>query len=68
MKTMRVFVNQTAHELNAGSSLAEALSALGFKPPYAVALNLHFVPRNRYAETALKDQDQIEVISPVTGG
>jgi len=68
MKTMRVFVNQMSHEISAGSSLAEALAALGFKPPYAVALNLHFVPKNRYAATALKDQDRIEVISPVTGG
>ncbi len=68
MTVIRVFINQTAHELSADFTLEEALHSLGFKPPYAVALNLHFVPRDRYPDTALKDGDQIEVISPITGG
>lgn len=68
MKTIHIRVNQRAHELSASCTLEETLASLGFKPPFAVALNLHFVPRDRYADTALKDQDQIEVISPITGG
>jgi sulfur carrier protein ThiS len=55
MTVMRVFINQTAHELSADFTLEEALHSLGFKPPYGVALNLHFVPRDRYLERRRPD-------------
>jgi sulfur carrier protein len=38
------------------------------KPPYAVAVNLEFVPKTRHAEYILQDNDQVEIIAPVTGG
>ena len=34
----------------------------------AAALNLRFVPRGQYAQTALAEGDKIEIIAPVTGG
>lgn len=65
---MQVLINQTPRELHEGATLAQALEAAGFKPPFAVAINLQFVPKTHYATTALKAGDQIEVISPITGG
>jgi len=38
------------------------------KPPYAVAVNLHFVPKTKHGEYLLNENDQLEVIAPVTGG
>ncbi len=65
---MQVTLNQQPHELPEGASLALALEAGGFKPPFAVAVNLQFVPRTHYAHTTLQAGDQVEVISPITGG
>ena len=65
---MQVLVNQIPHELPEGATLTQALQALDFKPPFAVAVNLQFVPKTHYLQTALKAGDQIEVISPITGG
>jgi sulfur carrier protein len=42
--------------------------ALDAKPPYAVAVNLQFVPKSQHAEYVLQDNDSVEIISPVTGG
>jgi sulfur carrier protein len=38
------------------------------KPPYAVAVNLQFVPKTHHAEYILHENDQVEIIAPVTGG
>jgi sulfur carrier protein len=48
--------------------VADALALINAKPPYAVAVNLNFVPKTKHAEFALNENDQIEVIAPVTGG
>jgi len=65
---MKIQVNHLTQELPDGSSLQDLLRALDFKPPYAVARNLMFIPKTLYATTPLQEGDQIEVISPVTGG
>lgn len=65
---MQVRINQIARELPDTSSLAQALEYAGFTPPFAVAVNLQFIPKNQYDATALKEGDEIEVISPITGG
>ncbi|WP_114638537.1 sulfur carrier protein ThiS [Polynucleobacter necessarius] len=65
---MRVIVNQVAYELPSHSVITDALSLINAKPPYAVAVNLNFVPKTQYAEYTLHENDQIEVIAPVTGG
>jgi sulfur carrier protein len=65
---MQVRINQIPRELPDGATLAQALQEGGFHPPFAVAVNLQFVPKTTYAQTALKAGDQIEVISPITGG
>ena len=65
---MRVIINQVAHEIPSSSKLADALAAIDAKPPYAVAINLQFIPKAQYAARELQENDQIEVIAPVTGG
>lgn len=65
---MNVFINQTAVDLPAGATVADAVAHLNPRPPFAVAVNLQFVPGARYAAHALQAGDQIEIIAPVTGG
>jgi len=65
---MRVIINQVVHEIPISSKLADALAAIDAKPPYAVAINLQFIPKAQYAARELQENDQIEVIAPVTGG
>jgi sulfur carrier protein len=65
---MRILINRQPYDLAEGCSLEAALTGAGFKPPFAVALNLQFVPKTRYGLTPLKPGDEVEVISPITGG
>jgi sulfur carrier protein len=65
---MRIVVNQVEYELPSQSVIADALSLINAKPPYAVAVNLNFVPKTKHSEYRLNDNDQVEVIAPVTGG
>jgi sulfur carrier protein len=65
---MRVIVNQVPYELPSKSMVSDALALINARPPYAVAVNLHFVPKTKHADFVLNENDQVEVISPVTGG
>lgn len=65
---MRVLINHTPHELPDGATVADAAQAVGAKPPYAVAVNLQFVPKTQHASTTLQPNDAVEIIAPVTGG
>ena len=65
---MRVIVNQIEHEVPQGSLVSQVLQQVQAKPPFAVAVNLQFLPKTQYTEYTLQENDQIEVIAPVTGG
>ncbi|MCM0028801.1 MAG: sulfur carrier protein ThiS [Polynucleobacter sp.] len=65
---MRVIANQIPRELPSNSRITDLLVMIEAKPPYAVAVNLQFVPKTRHAEYILQDNDQVEIIAPVTGG
>ena len=65
---MQVLINDTPHTLPEPATVADALVAMNAMPPYAVAVNREFVPRSAYAAHALKNDDRLEVIRPVTGG
>jgi len=65
---MRIIVNQVVYELPSKSRVSDVLALINAKPPYAVAVNLNFVPKTQHAQFALNENDQIEVIAPVTGG
>jgi sulfur carrier protein len=65
---MRILANQIPRELPSNSRITDLLTMIEAKPPYAVAVNLEFVPKTRHAEYILQDNDQVEIIAPVTGG
>ena len=65
---MRVIVNQVAYELPSQSMISDVLSLINARPPYAVAVNLNFVTKTQHGEFLLNENDQVEVIAPVTGG
>ena len=65
---MRIIANQIPRDLPSNSRITDLLAMIKAKPPYAVAVNLQFVPKTRHAEYILQDNDQVEIIAPVTGG
>ena len=67
-ETMQVYINQVPHELPAGATLADAITLLQARPPFAAAVNLQFVPNTQYTQKLLQPDDRIDIIAPVTGG
>jgi sulfur carrier protein len=65
---IKIIINNESYEMPVTSSVADALALRNPKPPYAVAVNLEFVPNNQYQSVLLKPDDRIEIISPITGG
>jgi thiamine biosynthesis protein ThiS len=50
-------------------TLAQLIDSLGMKSDrVAVELNLEIAPRDRWAETMLKDGDRLEIVHFVGGG
>jgi sulfur carrier protein len=65
---MRVTVNGEAREI-ASVRVDALLSELEYEGThFAIALNYDVVPKSRWAETALKSGDEIEIITPRQGG
>jgi sulfur carrier protein len=65
---MRILANQIPRELPNNSRITDLLTMIEARPPYAVAVNLQFVPKTRHADYILQENDQVEIIAPVTGG
>jgi sulfur carrier protein len=65
---MRIIANQIPRDLQSNSRITDLLEMIEARPPYAVAVNLQFVPKTRHAEYVLHENDQVEIIAPVTGG
>jgi sulfur carrier protein len=65
---MEVHINQHVQQLPDGATLADAIAVLQARPPFAVAVNLQFVPRASYSRHLLQDGDHIEIVAPITGG
>jgi sulfur carrier protein len=65
---MRVTVNGEQREI--GSDSVDALlRELDYEGThFAIAVNYDVVPRSRWAETALSNGDEIEIITPRQGG
>jgi sulfur carrier protein len=65
---MRVTVNGEDRDI-ASTSVAALLSELDYEGThFAIAVNYDVVPKSRWAETALKTGDEIEIITPRQGG
>ena len=65
---MNVFINQLPHEMAEGATLADAVTLLQARPPFAAAVNLQFIPNTQYDQRVLHANDRIDIIAPVTGG
>ncbi len=65
---IQVLINDQAHQLIAPATLADAITALDIRPPFAAAVNLQFVPRSQHGTHPLNDGDRVELIAPITGG
>lgn len=65
---LRVWINRQEHQLPTGATLLDAVALTQPPRPFAAAVNLRFVPARLHGETALADGDQVELISPITGG
>lgn len=65
---IEVQVNQKALALPKDATLADALSAFGARPPFAVAVNGEFVARGQHTARSLQAGDRIDVVHPVAGG
>lgn len=63
-----ISINNESYDLPASTSLADAIAIRSPKQPFAVAVNLEFIPNSQYQSTQLKMDDRIEIISPITGG
>ncbi|MBU6223707.1 MAG: sulfur carrier protein ThiS [Burkholderiales bacterium] len=66
--TITVLINQAPFKLPPNATLQDAVQCIGIEPPFAAAINLQFVPKSQYASHVLQTNDQIELISPITGG
>ena len=65
---MRVTVNGEAREISS-VSVDALLGELEYEGThFAIAVNYDVVPKSRWAETALKAGDEIEIITPRQGG
>ena len=66
---MTLVVNGQPREVPAGTSLAGLLDILKLTAGrLACELNAEIVPRARYADTALKDGDALEIVQMIGGG
>jgi sulfur carrier protein len=65
---MRVIVNGEQKEV-ASTSVDALLGELDYQGThFAIAVNYDVLPKSRWAETALKTGDEIEIITPRQGG
>lgn len=67
--TLTIRLNDKAQPLAAGQSVADLLAAQGVSPQgVAVALNGAVLPRGRWAETRLNDEDELHLFTAIAGG
>jgi sulfur carrier protein len=65
---MRVTVNGEPREI-ASSSVDALLGELEYEGThFAIALNYDVLPKSRWAQTPLRNGDEIEIITPRQGG
>jgi sulfur carrier protein len=65
---MRVIVNGEAREISS-DRVDALLGELDYEGThFAIAVNYDVLPKSRWAETALKAGDEIEIITPRQGG
>ena len=65
---MQIIINQKPHDISNEMTLDKIPLLIQAKPPFAIAVNKVFIPKNQHQETIVCENDVIEIISPITGG
>lgn len=67
---MKLIINGTPQEVKKSQSVQEVLGTLGYEnhAHIAVALNRICVPRQNWSSTNIKENDEIEIVTPMQGG
>lgn len=66
---MRVILNGQPHTLPGSCTVAELVAQLGLEGRrIAVEINREIVPRSRFAEHRVQEEDRIEIVHFVGGG
>jgi sulfur carrier protein len=71
MTQISIRINGESIKVSAQSSLSQALilsPAVGDEKNFVIALNQNFIARSQYDSTLLKAGDDIELLSPMSGG
>ena len=64
---MNILINNESHNLSA-QTVADLIDEIKPETPFAVAVNMAFVPKSAYENTPLSDGDKVEIVRPVVGG
>ena len=66
---MELIINGELRKINESQNLGDLVKELDIQSPnFAIALNQQVVPRSKYESTAIKENDQIEIVHAVGGG
>lgn len=67
---MKVSINNSIEELESDASVLNALETLGYESTamLGIAVNQMFVPKDQWALTYLQENDQIDILNPISGG
>ena len=66
---MELIINGELRNINESQNLGDLVKELDIQSPnFAIALNQQVVPRSKYDSTAIKENDQIEIVHAVGGG
>jgi sulfur carrier protein len=67
---IQVSINNDKQTLESGATVQDAIEAIGLadEAMLGVALNMTFVPKDQWLNTRLNDNDQLDVLRPVSGG
>ena len=67
--SVRITLNGEERHLEAALTVAQLLESLGLTGQrVAVEVNREIVPRSRYADVVIKDNDRVEVVRAIGGG
>ena len=70
LSIMKVSINNSIKELDNPISVLRALESLGYKniTMLGVAVNQVFIPKDQWADTYLQENDQVDILNPISGG
>ena len=66
---LELTINGEKRKISESHNLADLVQELDIQAPnFAMALNQQVIPRSKYESTAIKENDQIEIVHAVGGG